>query len=85
MGKNNNKNVKVVHGGQESSEEEGPIRFKPLTKKPIVVKKKEEGSSDSDEEHDPTKIKKSDVTNEERMINLARLEEVKRKREMAAR
>ena len=38
-----------------------------------------------DEPVDPTKIKKSDVTNEERMKNLARLEEIKIKREMAAR
>ena len=38
MGKNNNKSVKVVHGGQESSEEEGPVRFKPISKKPTEVR-----------------------------------------------
>lgn len=50
MGKNNNKNVKVVHGGNHSDEESknGPIRF--VKKKPTALIAKKDGSDSDGEE-----------------------------------
>jgi nucleoid-associated protein YgaU len=84
MGRNNNKSVKVVHGGDHSDEESKnqPIRF--VKKKLPVPTTTADGSDSNEEEGKQSKKPVSVFSEAEKQRNAERLVEIKWKREMAA-
>ena len=81
MGKNNNRNVKVIQ--RVDSEEE--LKQITLARKEAMQKKAKKESDSEEEDEDAPQVKKSLVSDIDHQRNLERLEKIKQQRELAAR